>query len=258
MKVISNMDAKERRKTIIELLREKKEMKVTELKSMFNISGVTLRNDLIFIENEGLIQRNFGSVILKEDSFYDIVNRSSKQNIKEKNKIGNRALEFIKENESILLYTGSTGLQIAKGLIYYKNLIVVTNSIITAWELGKNPYIKTILLGGYFNPGTSSVFGEDTIKQLDEYNIDKLFLSVNGISSLSGVTSEHPYEREINRAMIEKAREVIVVADYSKVGTSRFVNIAGLNEVDMLITDNKAPEDELEKIRGAGVKVIVA
>ncbi|MBB6669358.1 DeoR/GlpR transcriptional regulator [Cohnella nanjingensis] len=140
---------------------------------------------------------------------------------------------------------------------HHKNLIVVTNSIITAYELGRNPYIKTILLGGYYNPDTNAVFGHHAIQQLNDYKLDKLFLSIDGISASDGVTSEHPYETEICRAMIKNAAEVIVTADFSKVGVSRFIQIASLDEIDMLITDDKAPADEIKIIEKRGVKVVL-
>lgn len=249
--------ASERREQIFELIKEKKQVRVSDLKDLYNTSSVTIRNDLIYLENKGLIERDFGNVSIKEDGMSRLFDESRIRNLDEKKRIGKYAVDLISDNESIMIYTGSTSLQIAKQLHDLKNLVVVTNSIITAYELGRNPYIKTILLGGHYNPDTNAIFGYHAIQQLNDYKLDKLFLSVDGISSADGVTSEHPLEVEICRAMIKKASQVIVTADFSKIGTSRFVQIASLDEIHMLITDSKAPADELKRLEQRGIKVAV-
>jgi DeoR/GlpR family transcriptional regulator of sugar metabolism len=251
------ISATHRREQILDLIKKEKQVRVSDLKDMFHTSGVTIRSDLIYLEKKGLIDRSFGTVNLKENQMKDAFDESHIRNLAEKKRIGEYAADLISENESIMIYTGSTSLQIAKLLKDHKNLIVVTNSIITAYELGKNPYIKTIMLGGYYNPDTNAVFGHHAIQQLSDYKLDKLFLSVDGISRNGGVTSEHPYETEICRAMIKNAAQVIVTADYSKVGTTRFIQIAELDEIDMLITDDKAPSDELKTIESCGIRVAV-
>ncbi len=246
-----------RREQILQLITKKKEVRVADLKKQFDTSGVTIRNDLIFLEKKGLIHRGFGTVSLKENQMRDLFDENKITNLAEKKKIGEYAVHLINENESIMIYAGSTSLQIAKRLKDHKNLIVVTNSIITAYELGKNPYIKTIMLGGYYNPETNAVFGQHALQQLNDYKLDKLFLSIDGISAQSGVTSEHPYETEICQAMIKNSSMVIVTADFSKVGVSRFIQIASLKEIDMLITDDKAPQEEIKQIEALGVKVVL-
>jgi DeoR/GlpR family transcriptional regulator of sugar metabolism len=247
----------ERRNQILELIREKKKVRVSELIERYRTSGVTIRNDLIHLESKGFIERGFGTVSIKDNPMNQWFDESRIPNLEEKKKIGKYAVKLISDNESIMIYTGSTSLQIAKELREFKNLVVVTNSIITAYELGRNPYIKTIMLGGHYNPDTNAVFGYHAIQQLNDYHLDKLFLSVDGVSSQGGVTSEHPLEVEICRAMIKNAAQVIVTADYSKIGTSRFIQIATLDEIDILITDDKAPEDELKRIEENGVQVVV-
>lgn len=251
------LSAIQRRKEIYNLIKESKEVRVSDLVDRFQTSGVTIRNDLTKLEEKGLIDRGFGTVSIREEQSEEMIPERSVPHLQEKKKIGAYAVNLVKENESIMIYTGSTALQIAKNLQSFKNLIVVTNSIITAYELGKNPFIKTIMLGGYYNPDTNAVFGQHAVQQLNDYKLDKLFLSVDGIHAVDGVTSEHPYETEISRAMIKNAAEVIVTADFSKVGISRFIQIAEIGEINTLITDDKAPEQELKRIESAGVKVVV-
>ena len=251
------MNTDERRKKIEELVKEKGELSVNEIRELFDISNVTVRNDLIYLERKGVVRREFGKAILTQKHISNVFNINNIPNLNEKEKIGKYAAGLIKENESVLFYTGTTSLQVAKHIRDVKNIIAVTNSILIAYELGKNPYIKTIIIGGFYNPATGATFGEKAIHQLDDYNIDRVFLSVDGISAESGITNDNVYETEINRAMLEKSKEVIVVADFSKIGALRFVKMGDIDKVHILITDNKAPKDEIKRIEEKGVRVVI-
>lgn len=251
------MKTDERRKTIKDLIKEKGELSVNEIKERFSISNVTVRNDLIYLEREGILRREFGKAVLLQKHISSAFDIKGIPNLVEKEKIGKYAASLIKEHESILFYTGTTTLQVAKNINNIKNIIAVTNSILIAYELGRNPDIKTVIIGGLYNPETGATFGENAIQQLDDYNIDRVFLSVDGISAKNGITNDNVYEIEINRAMLEKSKEVVVVADYSKIGTLSFTKMGDIEKVDTLITDNKAPEDEIRKIEEKGVKVVI-
>jgi DeoR family fructose operon transcriptional repressor len=154
-----------------------------------------------------------------------------------------------------MLYTGTTTLQIARFLDKLKNIIVVTNSIYIAHELRRYPDIKPMLIGGNFSIETGATFGPQSVKQIELYNIDKLFLAVNGVDSEMGITNDQPYETDINLALISKAKQVIVVADHTKIGAIRFINMGSINDIDILVTDSKAPADKVEAIRSKGVIV---
>ncbi len=113
------------------------------------------------------------------------------------------------------------------------------------------------MLGGLYNSDTHSVFGQTAIEQFELYKIDKLFLSIQGISYKNGVSSDIVDEIEMNKELIKKADKVIIIADHSKIESDRFINIADIKEIDMLITDKKASKEALERIRKAGVEVVV-
>lgn len=253
--IISSAD--DRRNQIVIMLKEKKKIKVAELKSIFGVSGVTIGTDLNHLEKMGLIEKSFGYAIFKANSsvFYS---EEDTDNFDAKKRIAKEAVKLIESNESVMLYSGSTVLQVARNIIGMKNLIAVTNSTQIAHELGNKPYINTILLGGFYNPSNFSCYGEQAIKQFSEYNIDKVILSANGISSQDGITIDQPFEFELNKIVIKNAKTKIVVADYTKIGLSRFIKIGPVSDIDILITDEKAPEAEIENIRKMGVKVILA
>jgi len=249
--------AEERREQILEMIKKEKKLKVADLKDIFKVSNVTISSDLNYLEKKGLIDKSFGYAEIKGgvSSFTD---GTDIVNFEEKKKIGRAAVDLVADNESIAIYTGSTGLQLARAIKDVKNLIVVTSSIQIAYELGLKPNIKIILLGGFYSPQYLAIYGDQAIKQLDNYNIDKLFLSANGVSVNDGVTIDEPFEAELNRALIRNAKKVIVLADYSKIGITRFISVAPIDRVDIVVTDDKAPKEEVKRLRGKGVEVVIA
>lgn len=252
------MTTAERRDIIEEMIRENNEIEVSVIKEKFGVSSVTVRNDLIFLERKGVIKRLFGKAVLRDERLSSAFDVHSVKQIDEKEKIGKYAASIINPNESVMLYTGTTTLQIAKYLPSQLNVIAVTNSIYIAYELKKYPNVKTVVIGGNFNPDTGATYGIQAIRQLNDYNIDKLFLAVDGINADTGITNDQPYETDINRAMINKSKNVIVVADHTKVGVTRFINMGDIEKVDMLITDTKADDNEIKKIKAKNVKVVLA
>lgn len=249
------MNATERRNKIEQLLKEKKEIEVSALNNMFNVSGVTIRNDLIFLERKGIAKRLFGKIILKNDITLDHHLHDSK-NIAEKEKIGKAAANLIKPGDSVLFYAGSTTQQIIRYIDTSISFIAVTNSILIAQELRSLPKAKIVLVGGNFSHAIGATYGLQAIKQIKEYNFDKLFLAVDGVDSKMGITNSEPFESDINRVILERSNTVIVVADNSKIGNVTFVQMGNINDVDILITDAKASAVELDKIREKGVEVI--
>ena len=249
------MNTEERRACIEELIRENKELDVNFIKNRFNISSVTVRNDLMYLERKGVLKRLFGKAVLRDDRSAAGFDLQHVENIEYKEKIGKYAVSLIEENDSIMLYTGTTTLQVARNLDENKNVIAVTNSIYIAHELRRFSNVKPVLIGGNFSVDTGATYGVQAIKQLEQYNIDKLFLSLDGIDAEGGITNNHPYETDINFALIRMAKKIIVIADHTKIGKVHFVHMGDIENVDILVTDTKAPADKIEEIRQKGVTV---
>ena len=248
------MTTEERRNSIEAMVKEKGELDVKLIRERFEISNVTVRNDLMFLERKGTINRQFGKAVVRGDRIADM---DAKRiiNLDAKEKIGKFAASMVSDNDSIFLYTGSTTLQIARFIPLKTNFIAATNCIYIAHELRKYQSAKIVFIGGNLSLETGATFGAQVIKQLELYNIDKLFLAVNGIDAESGVTNDSLYETDINFALIKKAKKVIVVADHTKIGVTRFIHMGRIEDVDVLITDGKASETAVKALRDKGVEV---
>ena len=251
------MTAEERRNKIVEMLQKDKVLDVSFIRDTFKVSAVTVRSDLIYLERNSLINRQFGKAILRQNGINEKFGSGSITHFEEKEKIGKYAAKLVMPNEAVLIYAGTTTLQVARFLPDNINICAVTNSIYIANELKDHQNVKTVFIGGNFNNETGSTYGIEAITQLNKYNIEKLFLAVCGIDSQNGVTSDQPFETDINIAMIKRAKEVIVVADHSKIGRVHFTTIGYLNSISKIITDAKASEEEVERFRRLGIEVVI-
>lgn len=247
-------NAEQRRQEIFEIMKKDKRISVSDIKVRFGVSSVTANNDLIHLERQGFIDRHFGYSQLKENAMR-LVEDEDVTNLDKKKDIAKRALGYIGDNESIFFYVSSSIHQLAKILPDKLNIIVVTNSSMIANELGERISQNTILLGGFYNPHVYATYGIQAIKQLSEYNIDKLFLSSNGVDFEKGVTIDEPFEAELNRALIKNAKQTILLADSTKIGMRKFISVCDISAINVLITNKDADQKEIDKIRGAGVIV---
>ena len=252
-----DQDITARRKSIVELLEKQGKVKVSELSRLFHISEVTIRNDLTELENEGLLDRVHGGAVSTNKAYYTMgFNERAAQYVPEKQQIAKAAVSFINPNDTIMINSGTTTFNIAKELRQFKGLTVVTNSLAIAQELSALPGFNVILLGGNYNPQYQFTYGEDAIQQLRLYKTYKLFLSADGVDSICGLTTHHYQEADVSRAMLERVNQTIIVADYSKIGRENFANIAPIDCVDKLITNETADKEILDVLRDKGVEII--
>ena len=253
------MLAQQRRQKIFELIREDGQAKVYELSRIFKVSEVTVRQDLERLEEEGLIVREHGGAYLKNIGLnVRNIELLSKENMAEKESIARKAVELIRDGDTIILDSGSTTTEIAKLLTGFKNLTVITNALNIALILGVVPEINLILTGGEFKAPTLSLTGQKAADSLEGLHVDKLFLATAGITLKSGLTYPSISDLVVKKAMIESADEVYLVADSGKIGKSSFASLGALSLIDTLITDSKIREDDIALFSKHEIKLIIA
>ena len=252
------MDINERREKILEILSKNGQVKVNELSRKFGISSITIRSDLADLEEKGLLFRVHGGAINSYKSYCDMdLQQRLGTNLKAKQLIAKRAVEMIKDHDTIMLNSGTTTLSVFRAIPTQLHLNIVTNSISIALEASGNPNFNVVLLGGFVNSKYQFIYGDDALNQLKNYHADKLFLSVDGISPTSGLTTYYDREAELARLMLSQSASKIIVADSSKLGRTAFVNIAEISQADCLITDDIAAlGDDLSVLKKSLRKII--
>ena len=237
-------DTSERRREITTMIRARGSVQVAALADLFNVSMQTIRKDLHFLEERGVATRAYGGAISTE-----VVNAQVEPAIETKRvrhteakaRVGKLAAGMVRPGDSIMLDSGTTTLQIARFLPDDEDLTVVTNDFDILTVLAQKRKIKIVMLGGELRRRNMAFYGAQTVAALDDLLLDKLFLGVDGLDIERGVTTHHEPEAQLNRRMVETAREVIAVTDASKFGRICLHRIIDLAELDALITDTGAP-----------------
>lgn len=248
----------ERRRTILSLLSRDGNVHVAQISRQLGVSEVTIRKDLEFLEQEGLLERTHGGAIAMQSAFFGLAG-SKISNAEAKTRLARAAVSLIKDNDTLLLNDGSTNYFLAMELVREssgKNLRVLTNAINIAGTLAGKADIQPILLGGIVNARRTFTYGSDVLKQMEYYRADKLFLSVDGVDVKGGVTTRYAEDAPLLQMMIERSRQVIVVADYTKIGYEGFFRIIPLSAMHTLITNRNANPETLEEIAALGVQIL--
>jgi DeoR family transcriptional regulator of aga operon len=255
---LSENDTLKRRSLILEMLDKQGDLSVIKLSKLYKVSEVTIRNDLSKLEEKGLLIRTRGGAIKNIPITYDLsLNQRVNKNKKEKQKIGKKALDFIKDGHTIVMDSGSTTLEIAKNLGKFKNLKLITNSLPIADNVADLDEVEVIVPGGILRSEMRSLVGPMAERNLLNYYCDVAFLAVDGIDADHGIFTPVIYEATLCKTMMEISKMVIVVCDSSKFLRKSFVKIAPINNIDVIITDSGIPEAEKNKLEELKIKVII-
>ena len=250
--------AEQRKQKILELLVRDQCVRVSDLCLLLRASPASIRRDLQELHQAGLLARTHGGAVdSRTAAFEPSLAEKEDSHRAEKMAIARVAAGLIQEGDTILLDAGSTTLEIARLLRQARGVTVLTNALNIALELVPAE-IEVTLTGGTLRRKTQSLVGPITENVLGGLHVDKLFLATNGLDLKKGLTTPNVGEAQSKRAMIESAREVIVVADHSKFGCVTFSRICALDKVHHLITDAGAPADFLKALGKMGIHVMQA
>ncbi|HLG72182.1 MAG TPA: DeoR/GlpR family DNA-binding transcription regulator [Chloroflexota bacterium] len=250
----------QRRQQILDHLANHGAVKVTALSHALGFSPATLRRDLAHLDRAGLVRRTHGGALLPSGGPAEVEPRPREKAAlcaAEKRAIGRAAAQLVKPGDVIALNGGTTTTQVARALRTLASLRVVTNSVSVAVELADLPGIEVTLTGGTLR-GSLELFGPIVEQVLQGLYAQVAFLGVDGLTLRHGLTTYNPLEAHANRLILSRAERVVVVADHTKIGRVTTALIAPCSEMHVLITDDKAPPEELEMFRRAGITVIVA
>lgn len=252
------MLAPERRKKIIQIINKQKQILVKNLSAELNVSEGTLRNDLKALEDMGMLERTHGGAVLPQARLTESA-MSSRSNVNraEKMAIGQAAVDFVQNGQCIILDASTTGLELVKNLMHFDSLTVVTNGLITAQELNRNPKINVIVIGGLLRSGSSNLEGLLGADLLSKVHADVFITSAHGFTEAEGLTVFDVYEAELKKLMAANAGKVIALLDHTKLGKKSTATFAETDQIDTIITDAGADPAFLQKIMSR-VNVVIA
>lgn len=248
----------ERQKKILEYIKEKPSVSVTELSNVFKVSTVTIRKDLNELSEDGKIERTHGGAMsLNKSSYEETEDAKEFMNIESKQEIAAKALKLIDEGSTIILDAGSTTLELAKLLVEkkLKGVTVITYALNIAYIMRQSREYNLVMIGGQFRFGMMSFVGPYAIQMLQGLHADRSFIGINGYTLEEGLTTPNPYEAEVKRNIVARSKECFLLADSKKYGNICMSKVADVSELDGIVTDEGLSSAIRQGLLERGVRV---
>lgn len=249
----------ERQQQILDLFDTEEFIRVNEISDALKVSAVTIRKDLSFLESKSLLYRTHGGA-RKQSSFAFEKNISEKEEVQVEQKIAiaKKAATLIQDHDFVILASGTTLHHLARNLLDFSKLTVLTSSLKVGLELCDNEKIDIIQLGGDVRKSSGSVVGPFSETILKQFSCNKLFLGVDGIDFDYGLSTSNAMEAHLNLLMINSADKVYILADSTKINKRGFGKICEIHKMDALITDSGISAKDFATLSDMGIEVIIA
>lgn len=267
------MLAIERKKHILNSLRENKTLSVNELADRFQLSKETIRRDLRDFEKQGLVRKTHGGAVLVEDAekpsfqtsvtgpyFAELpIDIRRAYNSEEKEVICKLAATRLDSKDVIYIDNSSTTIPLVKYIPADLTITVLTNSILVITEAYKlnNPNLSIFCVPGFFNSNNLSLYGNQTVKMVEEFFPNKAFISCAAVMPDSRLADSSMYEIDTKRAFMGKSDKVFLLADSDKFNQSAPYLLSGMDIVDCIITESRNPNFHWQRLESKSVEVVV-
>lgn len=247
----------ERRRVILEQLRQNGRVFVKDLSDQLRVSAVTIRQDLRSLEDDGLLERTYGGAVQRANSglyppelSFDV--RQGKQT-QAKEVIAAAAAAHVREGDAIALDASTTSYAMVPHLKALDKLTVVTNSLIIAQSFIETPKVQVLMPGGRLRRDSISLVGKPDF--LPGINLNLGFFGTRGISMGGGITESDADEAAMKAAMVDHCMAAVVVADESKWGQVAPYTFAQVDQIAAIITTQDAPHALTDVFAASGVRI---
>jgi DeoR family transcriptional regulator of aga operon len=252
----SQMLIEERRQYIVGLAQKHGRVLVEELSGSLGISRITIRKDLDYLQERGLLHRTHGGALLPGNGALSDPTLQEKEgrHSQEKLRIAAAAANLVQEGQCVLLDSGTTTTAVARVLKRFSQLTIITNAVNIAGELSGTDF-EVLLTGGSLRKNSFSLVGPLAEDMLHDMHADILFLGVDGFDLEVGLTTPNVMESRVNRAMVKASSLVVAVCDSTKFNRRSLSKIVDATAIHHVITDADLPPLTAEALRSAGIKL---
>jgi DeoR/GlpR family transcriptional regulator of sugar metabolism len=238
-----------RRNDILKVIQSNPQVRVNELAKELGVSLITIRRDLQFLDDQGLLRRTHGGAVLvnSDDSEIDEVQLYRRL-------IAQYAATLVEDGDSLFINTSSNALQMLQYVTRNNVTAITNNGKVLYREYGSG--VNVILTGGELRYPKDAMVGDYAIRNLQTVFAKKAFIGCSGLTPDAGMMTEIASEVSVNEIMVNHSTEAVcVMADHTKIGKRSSFTSCAIEKVNYLITDEKAPEDVLEELRSKGVQI---
>jgi DeoR/GlpR family transcriptional regulator of sugar metabolism len=249
----------ERRRRILSRTRVEGVVSTQELAEELDVSELTVRRDLKVMADEGLLVRTRGGASMRGSLAQELTYlEKTAEAHREKVAIAARAAGLVESGDSVILGPGTSTLELANQIRQVSDLTVVTNSLLVVDALMSVSNVQVEVTAGSLRRSIRALVGPLTEESLRTLKVNKVFISGNGVTHERGLTTPEVTVASSDRALVAAGEKRIVLADHTKIGNDTMWQTMSVDQMDVLVTDQQAPADELEALGNAGVEVIIA
>ena len=254
-----SLGAAVRHEEILSALAAAGRISITELTKKLEVTSVTIREDLKFLEEQGHLVRTRGGALAKpEQRTESALELTSMTNRAEKQAIARYAASLVESGQTVIIDVGSTTTFLAQALSPdLSDVTVITNGLNIALSLEKAAGIEVIVTGGTLRSLQHSLVAPMGTLLLSKLQADLAFIGCNGVHRERGFTNANIAEAEIKQAMLDAADYCVFLADHEKIGTVSSAFVADIDRADLLVTDSGTDPALLEALEGVGLETKV-
>lgn len=250
------MTTDERRQRILHIIQMRKSVSTDELIRQFSVSGMTIRRDLAFMTQRGLITRTYGRVYLAgEHQAESTFDARVIENLPGKQAIASIALTPLRNCNTVFLDGSTTCNELAKLIPPDHSITVYTNSVASLLLLRTMPQVRIFMICGYLASDQNTLDGQTSLSVAKEIFVDAAFVSCSGFSR-SGIVNSGISGSELKSIMLANAQQRFLLADHTKYNSRGLFDLSDWRSIDTLITDIPLAPDMADFLRIAGVKVL--
>ena len=247
----------ERRRSIMQVLQRDGQVLASELSKSLHVSEDTIRRDLRELAASGRLQRVHGGALPRSPTIASFTERQQ-QAAGAKEAIAQAAIQFIRQDQVIILDGGTTPLQVAQHLRPDLRATIITHSPPIALALAEYESIEVILIGGKLNRRNLVTVGAAVVEAFHDIRADLCFLGISSLHPEVGMSTRDLEEAYVKRAMIASSAEVVALASAEKLGTASPYIIGPLSDLTHLITERSVSNETLAPYREAGITIVRA
>jgi DeoR family fructose operon transcriptional repressor len=250
----------ERRRRILDHVRLRGYASFRDLADVVGISESTVRRDLRAMVADGVVGATRGGAVHVDGAIPDQPRGGPPADpvAAERAAIAARAAGLVEPASAILLGPGRTTMQLARCLADVESLTVITNSVPVTTALLDVEQVDLVMVGGTLGRSIGAFVGPMTEQSLKGLRGAQVFLSGEGVTVDRGLTTPNVFAAATDMALVAAARQVIVLADHTKLGRDTMCQTVPTQRIDVLITDSRADPSAIRALRGNGVDVLVA
>ena len=246
-----------RHQMILEHIERTGNSSISQLAQMLNCSTMTIRRDVQELAAEGVVKKIHGGVLAIErnDSDLNVVQQHMQANVKEKQRIGERTAQYIKEDMCVFFDAGTTPYFVAQALPNDIRFNAITCSLLTAMELCKRPNVSVVFIGGELHNSTLSSINQLAMDMAKGFATDMVIISTKAIDLNIGLMETLLPLIEIKRIMVSHSKKTLVVADASKFDNTAMCMCIPMSDVHQIITTNDLKNEYADSIRQLGIEL---